>query len=198
MNDTRKLPKFVAGAELFAAWREDVLTGTGPIVWQHTLPLPELSPGCVTLLGGAPGAGKTALVTQCVVEALRFNPELRALVCNVEMSPSALLDRQLARLTGINGDAIRHRRFTAEHADDREVGLATVESFVERLAFLAAPFDLANVAAAYDAHEADIVVVDSRGDGVAVQVGELPKATPCDHDREVVPPVVAPGIATAR
>ena len=160
MNDTRKLPKFVAGAELFAAWREDVLTGTGPIVWQHTLPLPELSPGCVTLLGGAPGAGKTALVTQCVVEALRFNPELRALVCNVEMSPSALLDRQLARLTGINGDVIRHRRFTAEHADDREVGLATVESFVERLAFLTAPFDLANVAAAYDAHEADIVVVD--------------------------------------
>ena len=48
MNDTRKLPKFVAGAELFAAWREDVLTGTGPIVWQHTLPLPELSPGSCT------------------------------------------------------------------------------------------------------------------------------------------------------
>lgn len=161
MNDTRtQAPKFVPGAALFPDWRDDVLTGKGPIVWHHTLPLPELSPGIVTLLGGAPGAGKTALVTQCVVEALRFNPDLRALICNVEMSPSALLDRQLARLTGINGDVIRHRRFTAEHTDDREVGLATVESFIERLAFLAAPFDLANVAAAGDAHEADIIVID--------------------------------------
>jgi replicative DNA helicase len=152
--------KFVTGEAVFAGWRDDVLTGTGPVVLPHTLPVPEISPGHVVLLGGAPGAGKTALVMQCVVEALRHTDTLRALVANVEMSPAALLDRQLARLSGIEAEAIRHRRFTAEHADRLDAGLATVESFADRLAFLEPPFDLANVAHAADAHGADVVVLD--------------------------------------
>ena len=127
--------KFVTGDAVFAGWRDNVLTGTGPVVFPHALPVPEISPGHVTLLGGAPGAGKTALVMQCVVEALRHTGTLRALVANVEMSPAALLDRQLARLSGIEAEAIRHRRFTAEHADRLDAGLATVESFVDRLRF---------------------------------------------------------------
>jgi replicative DNA helicase len=152
--------KFVTGEAVFAGWRDNVLTGTGPVVFPHTLPVPEISPGHVTLLGGAPGAGKTALVMACVVEALRHTDTLRALVANVEMSPAALLDRQLARLSGIEAEAIRHRRFTAEHADRLDAGLATVESFADRLAFLEPPFDLANVAHAADAHGADVVVLD--------------------------------------
>ena len=78
--------KFVTGEAVFAGWRDDVLTGTGPTVLPHTLPVPEISPGHVVLLGGAPGAGKTALVMQCVVEALRHTGTLRALVANVETS----------------------------------------------------------------------------------------------------------------
>ena len=152
--------KFVTGEAVFAGWRDNVLTGTGPIVFPHTLPVPEISPGHVTLIGGAPGAGKTALVMACVVEALRHTGTLRALVANVEMSPAALLDRQLARLSGLEAEVIRHRRFTAEHADRLDAGLATVESFVDRLAFLEPPFDLANVAHAADAHGADVVVLD--------------------------------------
>lgn len=161
---TRRSPapsaKFVNGEAVFAGWRDNVLTGTGPVVFPHTLPVPEISPGCVTLLGGAPGAGKTALVMACVVEALRHTPTLKVLVANVEMPPAVLLDRQLARLSGIEAEVIRHRRFTAEHADRLDAGLATVESFVERLAFLEPPFDLSNVAHAADAHGADVVVLD--------------------------------------
>jgi replicative DNA helicase len=152
--------KFVTGESVFAGWRDDVLAGKGPVVFPHTLPVPEVSPGHVTLLGGAPGAGKTALVMQCVVEALRHTSTLKALVANVEMSPAALLDRQLARLSGIEAEVIRHRRFTAEHAERLDAGLATVESFADRLAFLEPPFDLANVAHAADAHGADVVVLD--------------------------------------
>jgi replicative DNA helicase len=152
--------KFVTGESVFAGWRDDVLTGKGPVVFPHTLPVPEISPGHVTLLGGAPGAGKTALVMACVVEALRHTDTLRALVANVEMSPAVLLDRQLARLSGIEAEVIRHRRFTAEHAERLDAGLATVETFADRLAFLEPPFDLANVAHAADAHGADAVVLD--------------------------------------
>ena len=39
----------------------------------------EIGPGLVTLLGGAPGAGKTALTMQLVFEALERTPSLRAL-----------------------------------------------------------------------------------------------------------------------
>jgi replicative DNA helicase len=152
--------KFVTGESVFAGWRDDVLTGKGPVVYPHTLPVPEISPGHVTLLGGAPGAGKTALVMACVVEALRHTDTLRALVANVEMSPAVLLDRQLARLSGIEAEVIRHRRFTAEHAERLDAGLATVETFADRLAFLEPPFDLANVAHAADAHGADVIVLD--------------------------------------
>ncbi|NBV44152.1 MAG: DUF2075 domain-containing protein [Planctomycetia bacterium] len=152
--------RYVTGDAVFAGWRDDVHTGTGPVVYPHGLPTPELSPGHVVLVGGAPGAGKTALVMACVVEALRHTGTLRALVANVEMSPAALLDRQLARLSGIEAEVIRHRRFAAEHTDRVDAGLATVESFVERLAFLQPPFDLANVAHAADAHHADVLVLD--------------------------------------
>jgi replicative DNA helicase len=152
--------KFVTGEALFVEWRDAVLTGSGPVVFPHAMPVPEISPGHVVLLGGAPGAGKTALVMACVVEALRHTDTLRALVCNVEMSPAALLDRQLARLSGIEAEVIRHRRFTAEHAERLDAGLATIETFADRLAFLQVPFDLANVAHAADAHGADVVVLD--------------------------------------
>lgn len=152
--------KFVTGDGVFTGWRDDVLTGAGPVVFPHTLPVPEITPGHVVLFGGAPAVGKTAFVMQCVVEALRHTPTLNALVANVEMSPAALLDRQLARLAGIEAEVIRHRRFTAEHADRLDAGLATVESFADRLAFLEPPFDLANVAHAADAHGADVVVLD--------------------------------------
>lgn len=157
---TTTTPKFVTGDAVFANWRDDVLTGNGPVVFPHTLPVPEISPGQVTLLGGAPGAGKTALVMACVVESLRHAPTLKALVANVEMPPAVLLDRQLARLAGVEAEVIRHRRFTAEHAERLDAGLATVESFVDRLAFLEPPFDLANVAHAADAHGADVIVLD--------------------------------------
>lgn len=152
--------KFVTGEALFAGWRDDVVTGTGPVVYPHTLPVPEISPGHVGMLGGAPGGGKTALVMQCVVEALRHTPSLRALVANVEMSPAALLNRQLARLAGIEAETVRHRRFGAEHAGRLDAGLATVESFADRLAFLEPPFDLSNVAHAADVHRADLIVLD--------------------------------------
>ena len=59
---------------------------------------------------------------QFVVEALERTPTLRALVCNVEMPPAVLLDRQLARLAGIDLTAIRHRRLGPEHAERHRAG----------------------------------------------------------------------------
>jgi replicative DNA helicase len=114
----------------------------------------------VTLIGGPPGAGKTAFVMQLVFDALRMTPELRAVVCNVEMPPDVLLDRQLARLSGVDLSLIRHRKLGAEHAGRIDQGLATLEPLCDRLAFVLPRFDLENVAATTDAFDAGLLVLD--------------------------------------
>jgi replicative DNA helicase len=76
------------------------------------------------------------------------------------MSPSTLLDRQLARLADIDGSLIRHRRLTAEHADTLERGMEALERIADRLVFVRAPFDLANVALTADAFDAGLILID--------------------------------------
>jgi replicative DNA helicase len=154
---------FVSGADALAGWRDDVLSGKQPVLFPvgtGALARIEIGPGCVALLGGAPGAGKTALAMQLLIDALRLTPDLRAVVCNVEMPPAALLDRQLARLSGVDLSLIRHRRLTAEHAERIDQAMNTLEPLAERLAFVRPPFDLANVAATFDAFEAQLLLLD--------------------------------------
>lgn len=156
-------PTFQTAADTFDSWRDDVLTGSPPALWPigtGELARIEIGPGLVTLLGGAPGAGKTAFVMQAVVDALRLTPTLRALVCNVEMPPKVLLDRQLARLSGIDLGTIRYRRFDAEHAERIDQAMHTLEPLADRLAFVRPPFNLENVATSADAFGADVLVLD--------------------------------------
>jgi replicative DNA helicase len=114
----------------------------------------------VTLLGGAPGAGKTAFSMQCVIDALRQTPDLRAVVCNVEMSPRVLLDRQLARLSGVSASLIRHRRLGADHSDRIDQGMATLDPLADRFAFVRSPFDLENAALTVDDFDAGLLLLD--------------------------------------
>jgi replicative DNA helicase len=154
---------FIRAADALAGWRDDVLSGKPPVLFPvgtGDLAGIEIGPGMVALLGGAPGAGKTAFTMQLLVDALRLTPTLRAVVCNVEMPPAVLLDRQLARLSGIDLADIRHRRLDAEHADRIDQALCTLEPLAERLAFVRPPFDLANVAATADAFEAELLLLD--------------------------------------
>src|SRR5262249_13414017 len=154
---------FVCAADALAGWRDDVLSGKPPVLFPvgaGELARIEIGPGLVTLLGGAPGAGKTAFTMQAVVDALRLTPDLRVVVCNIERGPAALLDRQLARLSGIDSTLIRHRRLGAEHADRIDQAMSTLESLAERLAFVRPPFGLENVAATADAFDARLLLLD--------------------------------------
>lgn len=154
---------FQTAADLFDHWRDELLTGTPPTRWRcgaDELESIELGPGLVSLFGGPPGAGKTAFTMQLVVDALRLNADLRALVCNVEVAPGVLLDRQLARLSGIDFERIRKRTLDNTHGDRLDAGLHALEAVADRLAFVRPPFDLANVAAAADAHGATLLILD--------------------------------------
>ncbi len=144
---------YTTAADVFDSWRDDLLQGNAPTLYpigEGELSRIEIGPKLVTLFGGAPGAGKTAFVMQAVVDALRLDDTLRAVVLNIEMPPSVLLDRQLSRLAGIPATAIRYRQLDGEHADRLQVGLETLEGIADRLAFVRPPFDLANLAATAD------------------------------------------------
>lgn len=158
-------PTFTPAADVFAGWRSDLLSGKPPTLYPvaepgNPLAHVEIGPGLVTLFGGSPGAGKTALVMQLVVDALRLTPTLRSLVANVEMPAAALLDRQMSRLSGIDLHAIRHRKLSAEHGERVAVGMNTMAEFVPRLAFSRPPFTLDNIARSADAFGADLLVLD--------------------------------------
>ncbi|MDZ4658703.1 MAG: DnaB-like helicase C-terminal domain-containing protein [Bythopirellula sp.] len=153
---------FVSAVDAMDRWRGDVLTGAKLPRWQlgNGFDAVELGPGLVLLLGGAPGAGKTALAMQWVIDALRIDESLRALVANVESSPAVLLDRQLSRLSGIPLDVIRKRELTDAHGERLAGAFEILDTVGERLAFLESPFSLPNVAAAADATDAKLIVID--------------------------------------
>ncbi len=152
--------RYTGGRQAFDRWTDDVQQGAGPVLYRHTLSHPEIGPGLVTLIGGAPGGGKTAFVTQIAIDALRFSPDLRLLVANCEMSDEAILNRQLARLSGVNAELIRHRRLGPAHAERIDTGLATLETVIDRIGFLQRPFSLTNVALAADDMGAQVVILD--------------------------------------
>ncbi len=146
-------PRFATAADVLDGWRDDVLSGRPPRLFpvgDGDLERLEVGPGLVNLIGGAPGAGKTAFTMQAAIDALRLTSNLRAVVCNIEMPPAVLLDRQLARLSGVDLTTIRYRRLKECHAERIEAGLATLDKLADRLCFVRPPFDLANVAAVTD------------------------------------------------
>ncbi|TWT37016.1 replicative DNA helicase [Posidoniimonas corsicana] len=154
---------YQTAADAFDQWRENLLTGTPPKLYpvgEGELAQIEVGPHLVTLFGGAPGAGKTAFVMQSVVDALRLDPDLRAVVLNIEMPPAVLLDRQLSRLSGIPAEMIRYRRLGEEHGERLDAGMSALEEIAERLCFVRPPFDLANLAATADAFGGDLVTLD--------------------------------------
>src|SRR5688572_15929043 len=98
-------PKYQVASDVLTGWRDDVLSGKPPTLYpagEGEMQRVEIGPGLVFLLGGAPSAGKSAFSMQLLIDALRMTPALKACVCNVEMPPAVLLDRQLARLSGID------------------------------------------------------------------------------------------------
>ncbi|NLF57641.1 MAG: AAA family ATPase [Candidatus Hydrogenedens sp.] len=152
---------YTPAAGLFDAWADDVLHGKPPELWTpgagfHSV---ELGPGLVVLVGGAPGAGKTALAMQWTVDALRADESLRVLVSNVEMAPRTLLDRQLARLAGVDASWIRKRMLAGQEYRVR-AGLDELRRVSERLAFHTGPPVLADVARSVDAFGARFLVAD--------------------------------------
>lgn len=155
--------RFQTAADAFQPWREELLNHESPVLYRvgdGALAHIEIGPKLVTLIGGAPGAGKTALAMQFVIDALRLNPDLRIVVCNIEMPPTVLLDRQLSRLSGISAETIRYRKLEPAHTSRIDCAMRTLEAIADRLCFVRPPFDLANVGATVDQFDGKMILLD--------------------------------------
>jgi replicative DNA helicase len=146
-----------------AGWADNVLHGKPPPRWPAGAgPLERfpLGPGLVTLVGGPPGCGKTALANQLAIDAVRLSPDLRALVTCCEIPPGVLLDRTLSRLSGVPYRLIRDRELREEDQAAVQTGMATLASLGDRVGFHTGPFTLDAVADSADGAGADLILID--------------------------------------
>lgn len=118
-----------------------------------------IGPGLVSILGGPPGAGKSALWEQLTWECVE-SLGVRALIANVELSPAVLLARLLNRLTGVATLAILRGTMNPYQRGIVAEALAALRPVLERVAILRNPRTIGQVHAAAKEHEAEIVLVD--------------------------------------
>lgn len=124
-------PPGLNGLQAMAGVIGDILQGNvNPLIATHTFTDFELGPGLVTVIGAPPASGKTTIAMQLIGEAMELNDDQRAYVLNCEMSPKALMRRELSRITGINPRAIR---FNALSNADRALIADTLEQVGRRL-----------------------------------------------------------------
>lgn len=120
----------------------------------------ELAPGEVTVLAARPGAGKTAWALQVVATALSNTPELKAIVCNVEMSPSVLLERLISCVSGVALTQIRDRELTEDQLGRIDTAVESLDDIAARIAFVQAPYSLRHVADVADDFGGTLFVLD--------------------------------------
>lgn len=160
-------PEEVDTPGIFDDWARAVINRERPEIFNWAPagnPLSELriAPGMVTVIGAEPGAGKTVLTGQIVLDALRSKGQehLRALNGNVEMSPGVLLNRFLARVTGVAHRFIRDRNYDEDATWRIEEGIEILRPLMPRIEFMEPPFTLERLAARADSNVANIVIVD--------------------------------------
>lgn len=152
---------YVRCDQILSGWWRDTIHGEPPIEYDTGFGKQfPLRPGNVTILGGSPGMGKTALVMQLIFEALLRDSKLKACVLNVEMPPQRLLERQLARLSEVPLNLIHKRDFGGDRSDDLSAAFERMGDLQERLVFVQSPMSLTNVESASNSINSDIVVLD--------------------------------------
>jgi replicative DNA helicase len=155
-------PNITTGADLIGSWVADMEAGTPPPKFRLEPPFAPLDvrPGRLILLGGPPGAGKTAALLQAGIDLLRLNELARLVFANVEMPPAMLLERIVARVAGVPLTLLADRILAPDEKARVRAAVDALKPVAGRLAFLGPPFALEHVAAAGTEFKADVLILD--------------------------------------
>lgn len=139
----KKSPTTPAGETLDALFAR-IATGQMPQLFKLGTALDglEIGYGLVATVGGPPGGGKTVFAMQSVFEAIEFNPKLRAVVANRESSMEVLLQRELARRSGVHSRAIRLGNCTETQLQDVKLAVDQLRPLLDRVSSLDEPGEL--------------------------------------------------------
>lgn len=149
--------------DFLSSMLDDVLTGEPPVEYRCT---PErwvtlvLRPRQITCIGGPPNTGKTALLSQLAIDALLADTSLRAIIACVEMNDRVLMERTLARLSGVYLGRILKRERDDRIAARIEAARPRLESLADRLMFIPRPFTMRDVLASSAEFRPQIVLLD--------------------------------------
>lgn len=151
----------------FDKWMDDVLSRKHPPrhLWAppgSRLSTFKIGAGSLVLVGAPPATGKTAFMLQVTVDAMPAQGQegLKVLVANVEMAPPSLLDRMLARLSGVGYGFIQDRTYDEDSRPRIIAAMDEMRELMPRLMFLPLPFTLEHLSERALSFDADIVVVD--------------------------------------
>jgi replicative DNA helicase len=124
------VPPGVTGVQALSSVLKTILAGnSNPLVETINFGDFELGPGMVTVMGAPPASGKTTLAMQLINEAIEMNGDAIGYVLNCEMSPKALMLRELSRITGISQ---RSLRFGLIGDEDRQLIADAIEPIQHR------------------------------------------------------------------
>lgn len=160
---------------LLTELRDDVFSGKPPeefAIANEPWGTFAFRPGDVVAIAAPPGMGKTAFISQGATDALRLHANASCLICNVEMPPTTILERQVSRLSGIAYEDIARRVGFTGRTHLINSAFATLESIGDRMAFMGPPFSIEHVVDAVRMMQPRILVLDyiqrlSCCDGVA-------------------------------
>jgi len=99
----------------------------------------HFGPGQLVVVGGVAGCGKSCLVAEWVFNAVAADPALRAIITNVDVGLEKFVERQLARVSGVDADVLHWKQYGEQEAviqDRLDEAAAHLETVADRIAFL--------------------------------------------------------------
>jgi replicative DNA helicase len=150
-------------AERFAAYLERKRRGEH---WRHyktgegVLDDLGIGPGRVVLFGGDTANGKSSLVWQLMIEALRYNPTLRMVVYSYDLPEDELFGKQLARLASVDVDKIREGTTDARDQKALDDAAETLMEVFQRVRIMGPNTTIGQLTNAVGEFGANLVFVD--------------------------------------
>jgi len=134
-------PKTTRCDHLLTAYLDRLRSGEADTLYRlgDTLDGMEVGSGLITTLAAPPGAGKTALASQIMFEALANDDSLIVTIANAEMHFDTIARRELSRRSGVRQRDIRFGNLTSYDWEKLDAAQREIDPLLRRCRWLEPP-----------------------------------------------------------